>query len=284
MEASVLIITFNEAKNLRRCLASLQWCDDILVVDSGSTDETLDVAASHGARILHHPFENFARQRNLGLDGGEFRNEWVLHLDADEVVTDEFVARLRQLTPPCDIDAYKIPSKTMLFGKWLRYAGMYPTYQVRLGHRDRLRFMQFGHGQREDLPPERVSIFDEPYLHYTFSHGLREWLMKHLRYAEDEARVVVACRSKNFELVSADHRRRLKQAANRLPLTVRPIARFFYIYFGCRGFLDGARGAFYALALAVYEGMIAILAWEIIMAKSLETEAEHLASSKESQT
>src|SRR5262249_4584596 len=163
----------------------------VIIVDSGSTDRTLDIARAHGLRILSRAFDDFARQRNFGLEEGRPRHEWVLHLDADEVVTPEMCEHLHALQPVADFDAYRVPSKLMLGERWLRHAGMYPTYQVRLGHRDRLRFKQVGHGQREDLPSERVGTFEEPYLHYNFSQGLAAWLRKHLKYAEDEARLIV---------------------------------------------------------------------------------------------
>jgi glycosyltransferase involved in cell wall biosynthesis len=271
MKVSVLILTYNEAKNLPRCLAALSWCDDILVVDSGSTDDTVAIARAAGARVLTRPFDNFANQRNFGLAAGEFQHEWVLHLDADEVVTPAFRARLERLEYSDGIDAYLVPSKLMLHEHWLRYAGMYPTYQVRLGHRDRLRFKQVGHGQREDLPPERVGTFEEPYLHYNFSQGLGAWLRKHLKYAEDEARALVASRngqqrslSQLFSGDATSRRRALKEISNHLPLALRPVARFFYVLIWRRGFLDGSYGILYALMLSVYEGMIAVMATDFM--------------------
>jgi glycosyltransferase involved in cell wall biosynthesis len=268
MDVSVLLLTFNEERNLPRCLAALGWCDDIIVIDSGSTDATVDLARRANARILKRPFDNFANQRNFGLLEGAPRHEWVLHLDADEVVTPEFLVKLKALQPVSSTDAYRVPSKTMLDNHWLRYAGMYPAYQVRLGHRERLRFKQVGHGQREDLPRERVGLFDEPYLHYSFSHGLAAWLRKHVKYAEDEAReIAMEGGDAEAELsVLADdatsRRRVLKKLANRIPFVLRPVARFVYVLLWRRGFLDGRYGLLYALMLSVYEGMIAILAWE----------------------
>ena len=272
MKVSILILTFNEEVNLPRCLDSLAWCDDIVVLDSGSTDATLRIAQQAGARTLSRKFDNFAEQRNFGLNTARFKYEWVLHLDADEVVTPEFQEALKELQPNTDIDAYFVPSKTMLFDKWLKHAGMWPTFQVRLGHRDKLRFIQFGHGQREDLPLERTARFNEPYLHYSFSHGLTSWLQKHVRYAHDEAEELVKARNQlgpaliEQDSKSADpsvnSRRRMKMAANRIPLFLRPFARFFYVYGLKRGFLDGPRGLLYAFMLAVYEGMIAIQAYE----------------------
>lgn len=267
MKVSVLILTYNEQANLGACLATLGWCDDVLVLDSGSTDATVSMAQQWGARILSRPFDNFAAQRNFGLEHGALRHEFVLHLDADEVLTAAFVQGLEALQPSATIDGYNVPSKTYLWGKWLRYSGMYPTYQVRLGHRDRLRFIQVGHGQQEALPPERVGVFDEPYIHHNFSRGIRAWLEKHVRYAGDEAELIMRQRQEPAEATKADgssaKRRRAKQRAAKLPLWLRPMARFIYVYLLKRGFRDGMRGFTYAFMLSVYEAMIAILTYEI---------------------
>lgn len=268
MKVSALILTHNEEINIVRCLDSLAWCDDIVVLDSGSTDATVELARGMGARILVRPFDDFAGQRNAGLELGEFVHEWVLHLDADEVVTPEFRRTIEELQPADGIDGYFVPSKTMLHGQWLRHAGMYPTYQARLGHRDRMRFVQVGHGQREDLPPERMGQIEEPYLHYNFSHGMRRWLEKHVRYAEDEARLIGDYRAgRPLEGPSGDEgasaRRAAKARAARIPLALRPAARFFYIYLLKQGFRDGRAGFDYAFMMAVYEGMTAVIAREL---------------------
>lgn len=269
MKVSVLLLTYNEAGNLPRCLASLDWCDDIVVVDSGSSDETVAIAGQAGATVLERPFDNFANQRNFGLENHAWKNEWVLHLDADEVSTPEFQRQIENLQPEAGIDAYHVPSKTMLHEHWLKHAGMYPTYQVRLGHRERLRFKQVGHGQREDLPADRVGRLAVPYLHYNFSQGLEAWLRKHVAYARDEAKVIVeqranANRPALSTLGDATERRRfLKWLANRMPLALRPPARFFYMYVLRRGFLDGRYGFLYALMVSTYEGMIAVQAFEV---------------------
>jgi glycosyltransferase involved in cell wall biosynthesis len=271
MKVSVLILTYNEQINLLRCLEALAWCSDIVVVDSGSTDQTINIAQSFGARILIRKFDNFAEQRNFGLENGEFRNDWILHLDADEVVTPALQAELENLVPSTEISAYRLPSKLMLFNRWLRYAGMYPTYQVRLGHRDQLRFKQVGHGQREDLPSSAVATINEPYLHYNFSHGISAWLIKHVRYAEDEAAQEFASgqRSKltagDFFSGQPGRRRFVKSLAASLPLVVRPIARFIYIMVICQGIRDGRAGLAYGVMLSVYEGMIAVFGYSFLL-------------------
>lgn len=263
LKFSALILTLNEESNITACLKSLSGIDDILVVDSGSTDRTCALAEQLGARILTRSFDNFASQRNFGLDEGKLRYEWVLHLDADEVATPELLGALESLTPKSGIEGYRVPSKTILNGRWLKYSGMYPTYQVRLGHRDRMRFKQVGHGQREDLTLEQVGTLHEPYLHYNFSHGLTQWLSKHASYANAEAeQLLQGCKEVHNlgGLCSGnrtERRRALKRLVNRLPVVLRPPLRFLHAYILRRGFLEGRAGLQYALMLSCYEAMIA---------------------------
>lgn len=270
MNVSVLILTYNEERNIAGCLEALDWCDEIVVIDSGSSDRTSEIASSYNAKVLENPFENFAQQRNYGLDSHSFKHEWILHLDADEIVPKDFVTALSRLEPPPSIDAYWLPSKTMLFGKWIRHAGMWPTYQVRLGRREALRFVNVGHGQRETLPAERIGTFAEPYEHHSFSHGLVHWLHKHVRYAEDEAQLLIEYRQqasteKSGKTDATSRRRLLKKLSARIPFFLRPLARFAYIYLIRGGFLDGKRGLLYAMMLSVYEGMTAVIAYERLL-------------------
>lgn len=270
MKVSVLILTYNEAITLSACLSALAWCDDVVVVDSGSCDQTVEIAHSFGARVLTRPFDNFAAQRNFGLDSGALRHEWVLHLDADEIVTEAFAGALSNLEERPGYDAWRVPFKMIMFGKWLRHAGMWPAHQVRIGHVRRLRFVAVGHGQREALPPERISIFPEPLLHYTFSHGFRAWLEKHLRYANDEARLIASRDEEKGTVIAqlfsrnrATRWRGAKTLASSVPPFLRPFARFIFIYFFRLGFLDGAVGFVYAFMLSLYEGMIGLLVYEL---------------------
>lgn len=263
MSISILILTLNEEANLPRCLDAISWADDVLVVDSFSTDRTVDVAESHGARVLQRHFDDFAGQRNFGLQEGGLRHEWVLHLDADEVVTPELRDEMFQVIEDESRDAYRVPSKMMLQGQWLRHAGMYPTYQVRLGRRDALSFVQVGHGQREALPPERVGTLEHPLVHYSFSKGLEDWFEKHNRYSTAEARQALREAAEGgidwSGLLSGDgtsRRRALKQIAARMPF--RPTLRFLYMYILRRGFLDGAAGYTYCRLLATYEYMTVV--------------------------
>jgi glycosyltransferase involved in cell wall biosynthesis len=138
---SVVILTLNEAGSLQRSLDSVAWSDDVLVVDSGSSDDTVAIARAAGARVLVRAFDSFAGQRNFAMDTGAFRHRWVLHLDADEVVTPALREELLVLAASTDAayPVYRLPSRLIFMGRWLRHAGMYPAYQVRFGRAEALR-------------------------------------------------------------------------------------------------------------------------------------------------
>ena len=259
VKVSVLILTYNEEDNLPRCLSSVSWAEDVLVVDSFSTDRTVEIAREYGARVLQRPFDTFADQRNYGLDEGNLHYDWVLHLDADEVVPDELWDEIAAIVRQGGKAGYRVASKMMFQGRWLKHAGMYPAYQVRFGRRDRLRFVQVGHGQREALLPDEVGTLQHALEHYSFSKGLHDWFAKHNRYSSDEAAEALRQSGDRVDwsgLASSDQMRRrraLKALASRLPL--RPTLRFVYMYVFRRGFLDGRAGYAYCRLLTTYESM-----------------------------
>lgn len=256
---SVLILARNEEGNLPRCLAALTWCTDIVVVDDESTDRTVEVAQAAGARVLQRKFDSFAGQRNWALETTKWKHDWILHLDADEVVTPELAAEVGGAVSGSRFDAYRIPSRLIFMGCALMHAATYPTYQVRLGRNPGLRFKQVGHGQREDMDRARIGTMKEPYLHYSFSKGLEEWFGRHNHYSTAEAQEEVYEREslRPLLLLSKDpveRRRALKRAARHLPF--RPTLRFLWLYALKRGFLDGRAGFEYCRLMACYEGMI----------------------------
>ena len=258
---SVLLLTLNEEADLPKCLAALGWCRDVVVLDSCSTDRTCEIARAAGARVFVRRFDGFASQRNHALANIEFAHTWILHLDADEIVTDELVDSLRRVLTSGEYDAYRLPSKTMFEGRWMRRSGMYPAYQVRLTRNGAFRFRQVGHGQKEDVPVSRVGTLDVPYLHFPFSKGLEDWYAKHNRYSTQEA--LLARETEGdlrfawdalFASDSYQRRQALRRLSQRLPL--RPLARFLYMYILRGGVLEGRSGLEYCLLLACYEFMI----------------------------
>ncbi len=276
MSISILILTLNEEKNLPACLEAIAWCDDIVVLDSFSTDGTVDIAEKSGAHVCQRQFDDFAGQRNYALENLEFKYEWVFHLDADEIITDELKSEMEMEIENTEVDAFRVPSKMIMLGKWLRYSGMYPAYQVRLGRTDVLRFKQVGHGQREDMDASRVGTLKNPYLHYSFSRGFEDWFAKHNRYSTREALEGLNVIGKNSidwgGLLSIGlptrRRRALKEFSVRLPF--RPFLRFFYLYILRRGFLDGKVGLTYCLLISIYEYMIVLKMKELRLSSNSE--------------
>jgi glycosyltransferase involved in cell wall biosynthesis len=257
---SVVVLAQDEAVNIERCLSSVDWSDDVLVMDSGSTDGTPELARKSGARVMHRSWDDFAGQRNYALEHGALRHRWVLHLDADEAVTPELRDEMMAIARRDDgLPGYRVPSRLMMKDGWLRHSGMYPTYQVRFGTRDGLRFHMVGHGQRECLAPEQVGTLHGDLIHHNFSKGIEEWRAKHARYARAEAEAVLreGGRRRWHEILNRDRverRRAMKDLSQRLPM--RPLARFIYVYFVKLGFLDGLAGLRYALLLSEYQRAI----------------------------
>lgn len=260
---SVVILTHNESMNLPATLDSCAWCDDVVILDSGSTDGTVEIAEARGVGVYHHGFESFGKQRNWAIENIPLKHDWVFHLDADEHFTPALVDEMRQriAAAPGTLAGFHVPHKLMLHGQWLRRAGGYPVYQMRLFHRHRMRFIDHGHGQREQ-PGSLTEKLAEPYYHFAFSKGLEDWLAKHNRYALREAEALVhggGLELRWSELFSGDgiqRRRALKALSYRLPF--RPTLRWWMIVLLQRGVLDGRAGLTYAAMIRTYEQMVGL--------------------------
>jgi len=255
---SAVILTFNEEKALPGCLTSLASCDDIVVLDSGSTDGTADLARGAGARVFTHPFVSFAAQRNYAQREIGFRNPWVLHIDADERLTPELDAEFRRVVGRRDLDGFRIAPKMIFEGRWIRHCTDYPAFQARFVRAPEFEFVQVGHGQRE-APGMRLGNLKEGYLHEISIYGEAAWLEKHRKYARAEALEMLdrkndASWSHLFSSDPLARRRAIKRLSFALPF--RPMARFVYQYCLRLGFLDGRTGLRYCLLLARYEGFI----------------------------
>lgn len=256
---SVVILTLNEEINIADCIASCSWCDDVHVLDSGSTDRTIDIARQCGAQVHVHHFESFGAQRNWAIDNIPIKHDWIFHLDADERFTPELVTATAKLIAAAPAEAgFYVPNKFMFMGRWLKRAAAYPTYQMRLFHRRRMRFCDYGHGQRE-LTDGEVGTLNEPYLHFAFSKGLYDWLDKHNRYSSLEALQVVAGSRDRWSLLhlftrdKVRRRRAWKEFGYHLPF--RPFVRWFVTLFILGGILEGKAGRSYAQLIAMYEEM-----------------------------
>jgi glycosyltransferase involved in cell wall biosynthesis len=222
----------------------------------------VQLARDAGARVIQRKFDDFAEQRNFGVVEGKLIHPWVFHLDADEVVTIALARELQVTAETAQYDGYRVSSKLVFLGRWIRHASLFPWYQVRFGRTDRLRFELVGHGQRETLPSEALGTLGASLLHYPFTKGISDWIDKHNRYASAEAKRIainaehgsLAVSRSMFARDSSVRRRALKRFFAVLPM--RPTLRFLYMYILRLGVLDGRAGLAYCRLLTWYERLI----------------------------
>lgn len=253
MAVAAVVLTFNEERNLDACLASLAgWVSELHVVDSGSTDQTLAIAARHGARVTSHPFETHARQWQWALQSLPIAADWVLALDADQRVTPELAAdigRLAATDDPAVAGAY-VKRRQVFRGRWIRHGGYYPKYLLKLFRRSAVWM------DEDDLVDHHFRVHGPTVL---LGHDIVEdnrneasiaaWTAKHNRYAvlqaqEQLARAAAGANGAKPALFGSPDERVLwlKQVWNGLPLYWRPALYFGYRYVLRLGFLDGREG------------------------------------------
>ena len=233
MKISATIITFNEQKNIARAIESLRCCDEVVVVDSGSTDRTAEIARRLGARVLEHPWEGFAKQKNIAA--GAAAHDWILSIDADESLSEALEAEIWQLKKRGpEFDAYTVPRLAQYLGRWILHSGWYPDRKVRLYDRRKARWV--GSYVHESVQVDgRIGHLEANLLHYTCD-SLSQHLETMNRYTTLAAEQLVA------EKVRIGWRH----------LLVDPPWTFFRTYVLKLGFLDGVEGLAIAYMAAVY--------------------------------
>ncbi|MGA2245475.1 MAG: WecB/TagA/CpsF family glycosyltransferase [Verrucomicrobiota bacterium] len=256
---TVIILSRNEQHDLPRCLDALRWCDDVHVVDSGSSDETVGIAQHAGAHVYEHSFASFGAQRNWALDRCAIKYEWILFLDADEVANVSFVEAMKQSIKAAsdDVAGFYCCWKQIYDGRWLKRCDSYPKWQFRLMRKGRARFTDFGHGQKEADVRGSLVYLPVPYDHYGLSKGWGHWLDRHNRYATLEASVRLSTPivwSSIFSKHGSTRNQALKPLVSRMPAW--PLLRFCITYFLKFGFLEGRPGFVYCANLAYYEFLI----------------------------
>jgi len=261
MSVSIIILAQNEALDLPTLLASIRWCDDIHLVDSGSTDATMEIARAAGVHCLEHPFTAFGEQRNWALSNSEVRHPWVLFLDADEASTPAFhtavLCAIQQA--PDSVAGFYCCWKMIVEGRWLKRCDSFPKWQFRLLRRGRATFVDFGHGQKEGTIDGTLEYVREPYLHFVVSKGWATWLERHNRYSTQEAVERSRTPIRWNEIFAPDpsiRNKALKPLVSRIPGW--PVLRFIQAYLLSGGFLEGRAGFSYCVNLAYYEFLIQI--------------------------
>ncbi|MCI0559360.1 MAG: glycosyltransferase family 2 protein [Nitrososphaera sp.] len=265
MSISILILTLNEEVNLPECLNTVRWSDDIVVLDSLSTDGTVAIAEATGARVVQRKFDNWSSHQNWALENISFRHEWVFYIDADERMTEELKEELlREAKKDGNKNvAYFCGRRNFFMGKWIKHA-MPPSYIMRFFRPRWVRFERL-------VNPTPVIDGPHGYLknyldHYNFSKGITEWISKHNRYslleAEEGTKIAQGFDMRSLLATDSFHRRKsLKNLSFRLPL--RPWLKFTYLYLIKRGFLDGTPGLTYCTLSSIYEYFIVLKTREL---------------------
>jgi glycosyltransferase involved in cell wall biosynthesis len=270
---SVLIPARNEAANLRDCLASVAWCDDVVVVDSGSTDGTPEIARSAGARVIDFKWNGaFPKKKNWALANIDWKHEWVFILDADERVTAPLAVAMRAAVTGGRHAGYYVNRRFWFLDGWLNHCGYYPSWNLRLFRHALGRYEQpagaAATGSGDNEVHEHVELqgtagyLDGEMEHYAFP-DIATWVEKHNRYSSWEARVQVQGVAEDAAGLdpALARKRRLRRLAWRLPF--RPTLRFLYHYVWRAGFLDGYRGFVFCRLMGWYEFLNAAKAAEL---------------------
>ncbi len=271
---SLIVPIKNEAANLPRCLGSVSWADEIFVVDSQSTDGSIEIAERAGAQVVQFRFSGtWPKKKNWALEHLHFRNEWIFILDADETLPPEAEAEFRNaIAQAGDIAGYWINRRFLFLGRWLRHA-YYPNWNLRLfkhslGRYEKLTDAATNSGDNE--VHEHVIVNGSTGRlrcemdHYAFP-SVEIFIEKHNRYSNWEARVateqLLAGSSDRLHHERVNRRRKIKQFSQRLPF--RGLLRFLYVYIWQRGFLDGREGYYFARLHGIYEFLSVAKTYEL---------------------
>jgi glycosyltransferase involved in cell wall biosynthesis len=242
---SVLLPTYNCEATVRATLESVEWADEIVVVDSYSTDATLAICAEYGARILQHDYRNSATQKNWALP--QCRHEWVLQIDSDEVLElglrEEIEAAVAQVDP--EIHAFRMPRRNHFLERWMRYGGMYPDYQIRLLRRDQSRWRD-REVHAHIMVPGRIET-----LSHAIMHSDAPCIAARIRHLD------------RYTRYEADELRKQERPFRWHDLLIRPWVAFLYRYVWLQGFRDGWRGFIYCAYMGMYVFLTRAKLWEL---------------------
>lgn len=249
---SVIIPTYNVEDLIAQAIKSVQWADEIFVVDSFSTDKTVKIAKKMGARVVQHEYIYSAKQKNWAIPQAKY--DWILLLDSDEVVTPELRKMIKKLlNSPEELEKYDgfgIARKHYFFGKFLRWGGRYPLYNIRL-FRKTCRYEDRDVHAHIVLPKERIKNIKGDILHYS-DRTLEQFFEKFNRYSTYQANYMLKVHRQGLkkfnwrEILNPFYiKAYLKDLWQFLPFT--PTLRFLYMYIFRLGFLDGRHGFMIAL-------------------------------------
>jgi glycosyltransferase involved in cell wall biosynthesis len=229
---TTIILTKNEELNITDCLERLKWCDEVIVLDSFSSDHTVEIARQFGVHVVQLPFQNFADQRNAAIDIAE--SDWIFFVDADERVTDDLAQEVKLATLDQDCVGWWIPRKNNYFGKWLNYGGFFPDYQFRLLKKDKCRFDPQQKVHEKPILDGRTGYLQNALIHYCYQN------LSDLKKAKERYAGLLA---------EIHYERGLKPSYH---MVAAPFLTFFQQCFILQGYKDGKVGLLISLVWAYY--------------------------------
>lgn len=245
---SVIILTYNEEIHIERLLKNIaDWTNEIFIVDSFSTDKTLEIAKKYSVNIIQHKFENQAQQFNWALDNLEIKNDWILRLDADEYLTEELKTEIAEILPKTsvEISGFYIKRRVYFMGRWIKHGTYYPVWFLRLFRKSKARSEEREMDEHIVLLEGKAGKLKNDFVDENLK-GLGDWINKHNNYSAREASAFL--QTINYELQTniggqAGRKRWLKNNFYyKTPMFFRVCMYFCYRYFFRFGFLDGKEG------------------------------------------
>ncbi|NIA31112.1 MAG: glycosyltransferase [Actinobacteria bacterium] len=241
---SVILITFNEEENIKACLTSVQWADEIIVVDSNSRDRTVEIARQFTEKVIVADWKGYSANKNLALENAS--GEWILWIDADERVTPELAQEIKNVIGMnTEKDGFEMARKAFFLGRWIKHCGWYPGYVLRLFRRQKAYFTDNKVHEGVILKGSR-SRLKNALLHYT-DNNLEHYLWKFNRYTS----------------YAADELAGKQRSAGLLSILFRPLHTFVKMYVLKLGILDGVEGLMLCLLSAGYVAMKYAKLWEL---------------------
>ena len=246
---SAVILTYNEELNLRNCLQSIcDLVDEIIIVDSFSTDNTIEIAEEFNSIVYQNKFETHSKQWKWAIEHTDIKNDWVLGLDSDQSVSDNLKEELRNFfkSKIQSFDGIYVRRKQIFMGKWIKYGGYYPKYLLKAFRKDKVKIDDNELLDHHFYVQKNTKILESDIIENNLKEkDLSFWFQKHIRYAELLAKEEISSSSTRVEFVenSPDKRTKLlKNIYSKLPLFIRPFIYFIWRYFFQLGFLDGTKG------------------------------------------
>lgn len=247
LDLTVLVITYNEEKNIVNLLDNVKgFAKRVVILDSFSTDSTVSICEKYGAEVLFREFDNFSLQRNFLLTKISHKTEWLLFLDADEILTPELKSELERTLSNTDKDSFFIKRRFHWKGAWIR-RGYYPTWLLRVGRVGTLLCDQRSVNEHLVCTTNKCGYLENDFIDNNHK-GLTEWIDKHNLYSSSEARLLLEGDNNEYDFWGSQFERKRwirKYVWFYLPSILRPFLFFAYRYFLCGGFLDGSKALQY---------------------------------------